>query len=105
MGILLLNVPIIQIGLNFLIEKLIFCKLSEIFWWELYYYFHNKKIKRLWLQFAQCLKTKCGITIDVTPETCILELLSGDNFNIINTKMYFHNYKNVIIKTIFYIYL
>jgi hypothetical protein len=31
------------------------------------------------------LQNKCGITIDVTPETCILGMLSGDHFNIINT--------------------
>jgi len=30
-------------------------------------------------------KTKCGITIDVTPETCILGRPSGDHFNIIDT--------------------
>ena len=48
----------------------------------LYYCTH---VRLLWFQFAQCFKTKCGITIDVTPETCILGMLSGDHFNIINT--------------------
>jgi hypothetical protein len=27
----------------------------------------------------------CGIAIDVTPETCIIGMLSGDHFNIKNT--------------------
>jgi len=62
-------------------ERLMKCKLSETemctFCFETketmthisYYYTH---FRLLWLQFAQCLKTKCGITIDVTPETVFL---------------------------------
>jgi hypothetical protein len=46
---------------------------------HLFYYCTH--VRLLWLQFVQCLKTKCGITIDVTPKTCILGMLSGDHFN------------------------
>jgi hypothetical protein len=42
----------------------------------------------LWLQFAQCLKTKCGTKINGTPETCILGMLSDYFNNIINTWYY-----------------
>jgi hypothetical protein len=48
-----------------------------------YYYCTHVRLVRP--EFAQCLKTKCDITIDVTLEICILGMLSGDHFNIINT--------------------
>ena len=49
------------------------------------FFYYCAHVRLLWLQFAQCSKTKCGITIDVTLETCILGMLSGDHFNIIDT--------------------
>ena len=85
-----------KINLRFLYtnERLMKCKLSETemctscfetkeTMTHLFYYCTH--VRLLWLQFVQCLKTKYGITINVTPETCILGMLSGDHFNMINT--------------------
>ena len=62
-------------------EILMKCKLSETemctFCFETketmtHFFYYCTYVRLLWLAFAQCFKTKCGITIDVTPETCIL---------------------------------
>ena len=38
------------------------------------------------------IKNRMCIAIDVTPETCILGMLSGDRFNIINTCIFIIRY-------------
>ena len=65
-------------------EMYTFCFESKETMTHILFYFCTH-VHLLWLQFAQCLKTKCGIIIDVTLETCILVMLSGDHFNIIDT--------------------
>ena len=68
-------------------EMYTFCFESKENMTHILFYFCTH-VHLLWLQFAQCLKTKCGITINGTPETCILGMLSDYFNNIINTWYY-----------------
>ena len=48
-------------------------------------FFHCPHVHLIWLQVAHCLQTKCNIDLVISPEICILGVLTGQYFNILNT--------------------
>jgi hypothetical protein len=48
-------------------------------------FFHCPHVRLIWLQVAHCLQTKCNIDFAISPEICILGVLTGQHFNILNT--------------------
>ena len=46
---------------------------------------HCPHVRLIWFQVAHCLQTKCNIDFVISPEICILGVLTGQYFNILNT--------------------
>ena len=76
------------------LEKLMKCNLSETeicsFCFEtreslVHLFFHCPHVLLIWFQVAHCLQTKCNIDFVISPEICILGVLTGQYFNILNT--------------------